>query len=87
MVRTRTLSAVVFCRTVMFAVPTSPLVLNFTPSLVAVITTAAAGNKGQQKTATDSSSKCQGDLAEELQASLCIESVQPKAEKFVASML
>jgi hypothetical protein len=28
----------------MFAVPTSPLVLNFTPSLVAVITTAAAGN-------------------------------------------
>jgi hypothetical protein len=39
-----TLSAVVFCRTVMFAVPTSPLVLNLTPSLVAVMTTAAAAS-------------------------------------------
>eukprot|EP00882_Tetradesmus_deserticola_P023084 GHRQ01025116.1.p1 GENE.GHRQ01025116.1~~GHRQ01025116.1.p1 ORF type:complete len:113 (-),score=11.92 GHRQ01025116.1:522-860(-) len=36
----RTLSAVLFCRTVMFAVPTSPLVLNLTPSLLALITTA-----------------------------------------------
>jgi hypothetical protein len=36
----RTLSAVLFCRTVMLAVPTSPLVLNLTPSLVALICTA-----------------------------------------------
>jgi hypothetical protein len=41
----RTLSAVLFCRTVMLAVPTSPLVLNLTPSLVALICT--VGNKQQ----------------------------------------
>jgi hypothetical protein len=37
--RALTLSAVVFCRTVTLAVPTSPLVVNLTPSLVALITT------------------------------------------------
>jgi hypothetical protein len=41
----------VFCRTVMFAVPTSPLVLNLTPSLVAVITTAAAAIRATDRSA------------------------------------
>ncbi len=40
--RLRTLSAVVFWRTVTFAVPTSPDVENLTPSLVAEMTTGGA---------------------------------------------